>query len=75
MKCGIVQKVLASCMESELGTLFKNIEQGGWIRNSLTKMGYPQPKTIIITNSQVAKSVTNEASKQKRSRAINMDIH
>ena len=75
MKYSILQNVLTSSMESELGALFRNTQEGVCIRNILIKMGHSQPPTIIITDTQAKKSVANETAKQKRSKEIIMKIH
>jgi hypothetical protein len=74
-ECGIMQNVLASAMESEMGGLFNNCQKAIPLRISLDEMKHPQPLTPVTTNNSAACSIVNDTNKQKRSRAINMHFY
>ena len=72
IECGVLKNVLASAMEAELGSLFRNFQKGAAIRTALMEMGHPQPATPVAADNSAATSVVNNTAKQKRSRAIDM---
>jgi len=43
----IIKAVMSSAAEAELGALFLNAKEAVFIRQILTKMGHPQPRTPI----------------------------
>jgi hypothetical protein len=45
----ILQMVLASAAEAEMGALFLNVKEGVNIRSILVEMGHPQPATPLQT--------------------------
>jgi hypothetical protein len=55
----IIKAVMSSAAEAELGALYINAKEAVYIRQILTKMGHPQPKTPIKTNNSTAKGVIN----------------
>ena len=75
IECSVMKNVLASAMEAELGGMFRNAQQGAWIRTILEEMGHKQPPTFLITDNTAAKSVAEGTAKQRKSRAINMNFY
>jgi len=52
-------KAMSSAAEAELGALFLNAKEAVIIRQILTKMGHPQPRTPIQTDNTTAEAVVN----------------
>jgi hypothetical protein len=71
----IIQAILSSAAEAELGTLFYNAKDGCMLRNTLLDLGQPQPPTPIQTDNACAAGITNDTVKQKRSKAIDMRFY
>ena len=69
----IIQNVMASAAEAEIGALFMNAQQGVLIRNCLNDLGHPQPPTPLTTNNSTARGIIRGTMKQKMSSA--MDMH
>lgn len=71
----IIQVVVSSAAEAELGALFFNAKDGCMLRNTLIDMGHPQPATPIQADNACAVGLANGALKQKRSKAIDMRFY
>jgi hypothetical protein len=71
----IMNNVLASAAEAEVGGLFINSQAACPLRTTLTKLGHTQPPTIIVTDNECAKGIANGTVKQKRSKAIDMRFY
>jgi hypothetical protein len=65
--CGILNIVVASAAEAELGALFKNIKDGVMLRLILTKLGHKQPPTPVHCDNQTATGIANDTVKKQRS--------
>ncbi len=55
----VIDVVISSTAESELGALFINAREVVYLGRILAKMGHPQPKTHIQTNSSTTEGVIN----------------
>jgi hypothetical protein len=55
----IIKAVMSSAAEAELGALFLNAKEAVIIRQILTEMGHPQPRTPIQTDNTTAEAVVN----------------
>jgi hypothetical protein len=55
----IIKGVMSSVVEAELGALYLNAKEAVYIRQILTRMGHPQPKTPIQTDNSTAEGVVN----------------
>ena len=73
--CSIIQSVMASATEAELGALFYNAKDAAMLRTTLLEMGHPQPATPIQTDNACAAGITNDTVKQRRSKAIDMRFY
>jgi hypothetical protein len=73
--CIILQNVMSSATEAEVGALFHNAQDGCMIRNTLEFLGHPQPPTPIKTDNSCAEGIANDTVKQKRSKAIDMRFY
>ena len=62
-------------MEAELGGMFRNAQQGAWIRTMLEEMEHKQPPTFLITDNTAAKSVAEGTAKQRKSKSIDMNFY
>jgi hypothetical protein len=72
---GIIQNVMASAAESEMGSLFDNSKEGTVARTTLTELRHPQPPTPVQVDNTTAVGIANETVKQKRSRAMDMRFY
>ncbi len=66
---------MSSATEAELGALYLNAKEAVHIQQRLTKMGHPQPKTPIQTDSSTAEGVVNNRIQPKRTKAMDMRFH
>jgi hypothetical protein len=66
---------MSSAAEAELGALFVNAKETVFIRQILTKMGHPQPRTPIQTDNTTAEAVVNNRIQPKRLKSMDMRIH
>ena len=71
----IMQNVMSSAAEAELGALFHNAKDATMLRHILQAMGHPQPATPIQTDNACADGIANNTVKQKRSRAMDMRFY
>jgi hypothetical protein len=69
----IIDIVISSLAEAELGALFMDAREAVYLRCILAKMGHPQPKTPIQTDNSIAEGVINSKIQPKRTKL--MDIH
>ena len=68
----IIDAVMSSAAEAELGALFINAREAVHIRRILTEMGHPQPKTPIQTDNSTAEGVINNTIQPKRTKSMDM---
>jgi hypothetical protein len=73
--CSILDVVLASATEAELGACFYNAREGVVFRIILEDMGHPQPPTPIQVDNSCAAGIVNDTVKQRRSKAIDMRFY
>ena len=68
----IIDAVMSSAAEAELGALFINAKEAVHIRRMLTEMGHPQPRTPIQTDNSTAEGVINSRVRPKRTKSMDM---
>jgi hypothetical protein len=68
----IMDAVMSSAAEAELGALFVNAKEAVYLRRMLADMGYPQPQTPIQTDNSTAEGVINLRVRPKRTKAMDM---
>ena len=68
----IIDAVMSSAAEAELGALFINEREAMHMRKVLTEMGHPQPPTPIQTDNSTAEGVINSRLRPKRTKAMDM---
>jgi hypothetical protein len=73
--CSIMNVVVSSASEAELGALFHNGKEAAWLRTTLHDMGHPQPPTPIQTDNSCAAGIANGTAKQRLSKLINMRFY
>ena len=61
----IIKAVMSSAAEAELGALYLNASEAVYLRQILTKMGHPQPRTPIQTDNSTAEGVINNKIQSK----------
>jgi hypothetical protein len=71
----IMNNVMSSAAEAELGALFHNAKDGENLRNTLQAMGHPQPATPMQTDNLCAVGIANNTVRQRRSRAMDMRFY
>jgi hypothetical protein len=74
-QASIIKEVMSSAAEAELGALFLNAKEAVYLRQILTEMGHPQPRTPIQTDNTTAKGVINNKIQPKRTKAMDMRFH
>ena len=71
----IMNNVMASATEAEVGALFHNAQDACMLRLALKFLDHPQPPTPIQTDNACAEGIINDTVKQKRSKAIDMRFY
>ena len=71
----IMNNVMASATEAEVGALFHNAQDGCTFRQCLEFLGHLQPATPIQTDNACAEGIVNDTVKQRRSKAIDMRFY
>ena len=66
---------MASVAESEVASLFMNVQEAVFTRTCLIEMGHPQPATKMKTDNMTAQGILTGTIKQKRSKAIDMRFY
>jgi hypothetical protein len=62
----VINNVVASVAESEVGACFHNAQSGAPLRVTLAELGHIQPPTPLRTDNSTAFGIVNETIKQKR---------
>jgi hypothetical protein len=70
--CLILQCVVVSVAEAELGALFLNCQEGMIFKATLKDLGHPQPRIPAHCNNATAVGITNNTIKCQRLRAMKM---
>jgi hypothetical protein len=68
----IIDAVMSSAAEAEMGALFINAKEAIHLRRMLAEMGHPQPRTPIQTDNSTAEGVINARIRPKRTKAMDM---
>ena len=71
----IIKSVMSSAAEAELGAIYLNAKEAVYLRQILTKMGHPQPRTPIHTDNSTVEGVVNSKIQPKRTKAMDMRFH
>jgi hypothetical protein len=61
----VMQSVLASASEAEIGVLYENTKKAAILRVALEDMGYPQLPTPVQTDNSTAFGIANDNIKQQ----------
>jgi hypothetical protein len=75
MNVTIIKAVMSSAAEAKLGALFLNIKEAVYLRQILSKMGHPQPRTPIQTDNTTAKGVINNKKTTKMHQSNGHALH
>jgi hypothetical protein len=70
----VIKNVVAYASESEVGACFQNAQSGAPLRVTLAELCHIQPPTPLSTDNSTAFGILNETIKQKRSKAMDMDM-
>jgi hypothetical protein len=68
----IIDAVMSSAAEAELGALFINAKEAVHMQGILQEMGHPQPPTPIQTDNSTAEGVINSRVRPKRTKSMDM---
>ena len=68
----VIDSVVSSAAEAELGALFINAREAVHLRRILVEMGHPQPKTPIQTDNSTAEGFINSKIQPKRTKSMDM---
>jgi hypothetical protein len=71
----IMDQVLSSATEAEVGAAFYVTKEAVSVRNTLTALGHTQGSTPIECDNQCATGIMNDTVKQKRSKAMDMRFY
>ncbi len=71
----IIRAVMSSAAEAELGALFINAKTAISIRQTLIKLGHPQPRTLIQTDNATAHALLTNKILPKALKAMDMRFH
>jgi hypothetical protein len=68
----IIDAVMSSAAEAELGALFINAKEAVHMQRILSKMGHPQPQTPIQTDNSTAEGVVNSRVRPRQTKSMDM---
>jgi hypothetical protein len=71
----VINNVVISVAESEVGVCFQNAQSGAPLTATLTELGHIQPATPLRTYNSTAFGILSETIKQKSSKAMDMRYH
>ena len=71
----IIQAVMSSAAEAELGALFINAKTAVSICHTLEELGHPQPRTPIQTDNKTANDLITNKIMPKALKAMDMQFH
>jgi hypothetical protein len=71
----IIKAVMSSAAKARLGTLFLNAKEAVYLRQILSKMGHPQPRTPIQTDNTTVDELINNKIQPKCTKAMDMHFH
>ena len=71
----IMNQVLASATEAEVGALFYTAQDACTLRTALIFLGHHQPATPLQTDNACAEGIANDTVKAKRSKAMDMRFY
>ena len=71
----VMQQVLLSATEAEVGAKFYGCQAAVPLRNTLADLGHIQRATLIITDNECCKGILNNTVKQRRSKAMDMRFY
>ena len=73
--CKILRNIVSSAAECEITGAFENGQDATVIRQTLIKMGHPQPLTLIQVDNTTAQRFIDGTIKEKRTKSIDMKYH
>jgi hypothetical protein len=71
----VLQHVMLSAAEAEIGAAFLNAKEGTVLRTTLEELGHPQPPTPLQTDNTTATGYSNGEIKQKIKGAMCMRFY
>ena len=66
---------MSSAAEAELAAVYLNAKEAVYLRQILTEIGHPQPRTPIQTDNSTAEGVINHKIQPRRTKAMDMRFH
>jgi hypothetical protein len=71
----VLNYVMSSAAEAEIGAVFINAKDGAVLRTTLEELGHHQPPTPLETDNTTATGYINGTIKQKRTKAMDMRFY
>jgi hypothetical protein len=71
----VLNHVMSSAAEAEIGAVFINAKEGAVLRTTLEELGHKQPPTPMKTDNTTATGYHNGSRKQKRTKAMDMRFY
>jgi hypothetical protein len=71
----MIKTVMSSAAEAELGAQYLNARKAVYLRQILTEMGHPQPRTLIQTDNTTAEGIINNIIQPNCTNAMDMQYH
>jgi hypothetical protein len=71
----VLKHVISSAAEAEIGAVFINTKEGAVLRTTLEELGHKHPPTPMETYNTTATGYSNDAIKQKRTKAMDMRFY
>ena len=71
----IINLVMSSAEEAEIGALFINFKLAVPARKTLEELGHPKPKTPMQTDNSTANGLLNNKITPKATKSIDMKFH
>ena len=72
IKCKTIRHVVSSAAEAETAALFDNAQAARPFRYILTKLGHPQPPTLLKTDNATANAFIHRTMRHKKSKSWDM---
>lgn len=71
----VIKQIMLSAAEAETSTLFTNAQEAIHLCTILTALGWPQPKTTLITDNNTSIGFANGTIKQAKSKSWDMNTN
>mmetsp|Transcript_14913 Transcript_14913/g.18742 ORF Transcript_14913/g.18742 Transcript_14913/m.18742 type:complete len:179 (-) Transcript_14913:238-774(-) len=73
--CIVMQNVMASAAEAELGLAYLNAREAAPMQTTLKELGHLQPQMPIVRDNSTMYGIATNTAKQKRSKAMDIQFY